>query len=286
MSAILPIALAVAALGPPRPSFLSDTAFCDAIGALPEGPIQGALLPGALGTGRPTCARHAVGAGIGLGLTVDLPRFYGALGAAFQFSGRLRVHRRVEVFADVELLRYDRVIAPFSADAVGFGTTSVGATAMILERPRGALSARTRVVFPTATGLHPNTAPFGFDLGLFAATTPVAPLLLRIDLGVLGSAVAGPGPDLPRFGLTVTGGAELRPVRGFGFAADLHARFGYDAPLGALAAGLGLRFSDDRRFGFEVGVTLPFAGRERRTVVAGLRGTVQLGPVAERPPHP
>lgn len=263
---------------PPAPSRLSDHAFCEALGPLVEGPAHATLLPGRLGGGRPICARNAVGLSGGLGLAIDLPRFYGALTGSVAVDGRLRLHDRIEVFAEVEAFRYERVIAPFSAGVASLGYTALGATGRLVERPRAALGLSGRVVLPTAFSLHPQTAPFAFDFAALVAATPVAPVLLRLSLGVLGSAVAGPGPDLPRFGVTVTGGLELRPVRTFAFVADLHGRFGYGAPLSALAGAFALRFSDDRRFSLEIGAALPFAGQERKDAVASIRAQVELGP--------
>ena len=95
----------------------------------------------------------------------------------------------------------------------------------------------------------------------------------------------GKGPSQPRTGGTLTAGAELRPAGGFAVALDLHAGYGYTAPLDVLAGAVALRASDGKRFGFELAALVPLAGRERAAARVDLRWSVRLGPISS-PPMP
>ena len=77
----------------------------------------------------------------------------------------------------------------------------------------------------------------------------------------------------------MSGGIELMPAPQFAFVADVLGQFGYAAPVDVFAAALALRFSDNKRFGFEVGATIPIAGRERAAVRIDLRASVRFGPI-------
>ena len=47
------------------------------------------------------------------------------------------------------------------------------------------------------------------------------------------------------------------------------------------AAALAVRVSDAKRFGFELGATIPLAGSERTMVALDLRFTARLGPLPQ-----
>jgi hypothetical protein len=51
-----------------------------------------------------------------------------------------------------------------------------------------------------------------------------------------------------------------------------------------VAAAIALRLSDRHRFGFELGITIPIAGRERTAVALDLRWSVRFGTFP--PVHP
>jgi hypothetical protein len=107
------------------------------------------------------------------------------------------------------------------------------------------------------------------------------------QVGLLHSFALGKGPAQPRVGAVVTLGTELSPVPGFAVAIDVHAGFGYAAPLDVLAAALALRFSDNKRFGFSFGATIPLLGRERTLVRIDLRASIRIGPITPgEPPAP
>jgi len=109
---------------------------------------------------------------------------------------------------------------------------------------------------------------------------------LHADLGMIHSVGLGKGPGQPRIGATVNFGAEFRPAWRFSVVTDLHASFGYTEPLDVFAGALGLRFSDGKRFGFDLGATVPIAGRERAALRIDFAWTVRLGPISEAPADP
>ena len=155
-----------------------------------------------------------------------------------------------------------------------------------VDRERVALGVHGKVVLPTAVPLYENNRPLGVDLGLTGQFLAHQRIQVHADLGLVHSVGLGNGPTQPRIGATITAGAEFRPAWRFTIVTDLHAGFGYTAPLDVLAAALALRASDGKRFGFELGATVPLLGRERAAARIDLAWTVRFGAVTEAPPDP
>lgn len=251
------------------------------VDGMADGPVVAGLLDGNLGRARRACVRDEVGVTVGGLLVADTPNFYGHLVGGLTLDGSLAVDDRTEVFATLELFRYDSVISALTSTYTGLGHTGIGASRVLTASDRGVLALNGKVVLPTAFGLYRNSWPFGVDLGLAGAWQAHDVVRLHGQIGALASAAASRGASQPRLGAMTTVGAELRPGRAFAVVADLASGFGYTAPLDVVSGALGLRFSDGKRWGLEIGGTVPFAGRERATAAVDVRNTVRLGPIRE-----
>lgn len=244
---------------------------------MPTGPVTAGLLDGDLGTGHRVCGRSEVGLDAGGLLLVDMPEFYGRLSAAGTLDGSLAVSDRVELFAALEFLRFENVITPIPATAFGLGHTSLGAGWAFLLREKVALGLNGKFVLPTAVGIYENAWPVGMDIGVAGQFAVSSKVQFHAQVAFLGSAAISRGASDPKAGGAVTFGTELRPGKAFAFVFDLYGNFGYRAGLDTLAVAMGLRFSDGKRFGFEVAGAVPFAGRERAMVRIDLRASIRLG---------
>ncbi len=265
----------------PRPA---TAQLCADMGdGLPAGPIISSTLDGNLGNAHRFCGRSEVGLGVDALLLVDMPNFYGHLAVGGKLDGSYAVSERFEVFGSFEFLRYESVITPIAADAVGLGVSNVGAAGQLLVRDKWGLGLNGKIVLPTAAGIYRNAWPVGFDLGLAAQFKASSKVHFHVQLGGLTSFAISKGAANPRIGGVLTAGTELRPGKAFALAIDLHGNFGYRAPLDTLAGALALRFSDGKRFGFSLGAVVPFAGVERAMVAVDLRASIRLGPFT---PHP
>jgi len=257
---------------------------CESFGyGLPQGPITAALLDGRLGAGQRTCGRSEVGLDAGGMLLVDTFNFYGHLLGGLTLDGSLAIGSRGELFARMEFLRFQQVITPTSATHLGLGHTTLGGTWRFLIQPKASLGLTGKVVLPTAFDLYKNAWPIGMDVGVTAVATPLRWLSLHAHGGLIASAVITQGDPMPLVGGVVTAGLALQPVAGFAFVADLHGNFGYRGPIDVFAGALGVRFSDKKRFGFEVGATIPIAGVERSALRLDLRASIRLGPYRPAP---
>ena len=258
----------------------------DAGDGMPTGPVIAGLLDGNLGAAHRACGRNEVGLDVGGLLLVDMPNFYGRLSAGGSLDGSAMVHPRVELFGRLEFLRFENVITPIPATALGLGFTSVGVGWQVLRKDKVVLGLNGKTVLPTAAGIYDNAWPIGLDLGLALQVAAARGVHLHGQASFLGSAVASKGPAFPRAGGAVTFGTELRPGKAFAFVLDLYGSFGYRGPLDALAVAFALRFSDGKRFGFELGGMIPFAGTERAMVAVDLRASIRLGKYSPHPGKP
>jgi hypothetical protein len=250
---------------------------------MPTGPVVAPLLDGGLGRAHRVCGRSEVALRGGGLILIDRPNFYGRVSAGLTLEGSYAPTKYTEIFAGLELLRYDTVIQSLTASQFGFGHTYVGAAHRRVIGERTSLGFNGKMVLPTAVGLYREAWPFGLDFGLsgqFAATPKVH---LHGQIGLLASVAASQGNPGFRVGAAFTGGAEFLPVRRFAIAADLHSIVGYTDVLDVLAGAVALRFSGLKRFGFELAGTFPFAGRERAQAVVMLRASVRLGSITTPP---
>jgi len=247
---------------------------------LPTGPTRAGLLAGDLGAGHRACGRKEVGLSFGGALTVDLANFYGRLGAQFALDGSWMVTDRLEVFAELELLRIEMLITPLASSSINIGHASMGVSYGFLRTRPLALAAHSRIVLPTAAGLYQNAFPFSLDVGVAGQLAINRHLNLHGDSTFLFQAMAGKGPAAPRAGAAVVVGAEFIPIPEVAIVLDLKTRFGWAGePVDMLAGAIGLRFSDCKRFGFEIAGTIPIVGRERAAAAVELRASVRFGKI-------
>ncbi|MCP4867412.1 MAG: hypothetical protein GY898_01675 [Proteobacteria bacterium] len=282
MRRLLLLLLAVALL---PTAALADGACDESTWGLPTGPVRAGLLEGELGAAHRVCGRSEIALDGGGLLLVDLPNFYGRLAAAIRIDGSWAWGPRGELFGSWEAFRYDSLITPLSSSAIGIGHLTVGAGYRFVDVKRVSLGVNGKVVLPTAVPLYRNVAPFGIDLGLAARFMAHKRVHFHGQAGLLHSFAVGKGPGQPRVGAVVTAGAELAPAPQFAVAIDLHAGFGHTAPVDVFAAALALRFSDNKRFGFSVGATVPLLGRERAAARVDLRASVRFGPITPGVPR-
>ena len=245
---------------------------------LPSGPVTSGLLDGDLGRAHRVCGRSEIGLDAGGKLLIDLP-FFGYLSAGVRLDGSWAWGPRGELFGSFEVLRYDSLIAPLASSSLGIGHTTVGAAYRFLDRPAVSLGVNGKLVLPTAAPLYRNAWPIGIDAGLAAQFRVHPKVQFHAQAAAVHSFALGKGPGQPRIGAAVTAGTELRPDPTFAVVIDLYGSFGYTAPLDVFAAALALRFSDGKRFGFNVGATIPIVGRERSQVRFDLGATVRFGPI-------
>jgi hypothetical protein len=250
---------------------------------MPTGPVVAGLLDGDLGAPHRACGRNEVALDAGALLLVDAPNFYGRLSAGGTLDASVMLTERLELLVQFEFLRFENVITPIPATALGVGHLNLGLSGQIYRSDRWVLALNGKTVLPTASGIYHHAWPVGLDLGLAAQTVVARGVAFHGQAGFLGSAAISKGAAGPRMGGALTVGTELRPGKAFAFVLDLQGSFGYRGPLDALALAFALRFSDGKRFGFELGGILPFAGAERATVAVDLRASIRWG---EFTPHP
>jgi hypothetical protein len=244
---------------------------------MPSGPVAAPLRDGGLGQPRPTCVRSEVSVGVAGRLTADLDNFYGYVPGGLVVTGGGVVGHDVALFGRWEAVRVDLALASLTSMAVGVGPLQLGAQWGRDVAPGWAVGAHGSVVLPTQSALYQRVAVMGVDAGFSASWTPNGKVLVHQGAVVLGQWGMGPGPSQPRLGLDLHVGAELRPVTPFAVVLDLNAAVGMLGGLDALAPSLALRFSDGRRFGFELGARVPVVGDQRELAAVSLSGTARLG---------
>lgn len=249
---------------------------------MPTGPVDPTFHDGDLGAARRGCLRSEVGIGVGGRLTVETANFYGYIAGGLQLDGSVKLGDRFEVFAKIDAPRIDLAIASLSRMALGVGPLSGGFAFTQEVRDDLAIGTHAAVMLPTAYGGYQHTSPMGAELGI-NLTWQGAPILL-LHTSLVGYTAFGVGavPADPEFGMTANLGIEVRPTQVFGFVVDLDASLFYVETVDHIAPGIGLRFSDGKRFGFELGARLPVYGRERALVTLGARTSVRIGPIASR----
>ena len=252
---------------------------------MPTGPVVAPVFDGGLGRGYRVCGRSEVALRGGALLLVDKPNFYGRVSAGATLEGSWAPTKYAELFGGAELVRYDTVIESLTASAVGFGHMFFGGSYRMVMGERATIGFNGKFVFPTASALYREARPFGFDFGLTGHFAAHPKVHLRGQLGLMGSAMSGHAGVGFRMGASVTGGAEFLPVRRFAIATDLVGVLGYTDVLDYFAGAVAFRFSNLKRFGFELAGTFPFAGRERAQAVVMLRASVRLGSITAPPPR-
>lgn len=241
---------------------------------MPEGPVIGGFLDGDLGSPHRACGRTEAGFDGSAYAVIETENFYGHLIGSGTFDGSVALGT-TELFATLEAVRYDSVITPIPGSYLGLGHTTLGVSHQVSSSDTRVLAVNGRLVLPTAFGLYHNAYPLAADIGFATRLKAAERLFVNTQLGLLGSLAVSGAPQ-PRGGVAATLGGEWRAGRAFALALDVNGTFGYTAPLDVLAAALGIRFSDGKRFGFEIAATVPLVGRERSLATLDLRASVRF----------
>lgn len=250
---------------------------CDAYAdGMPTGPVSLSYYDGALAAPTRACPRSEVGGGIGANMVVQTEEFYGNVIARGELSGSYAPSDRFEVRVGLEPVRFQTTIASLSDSALGLGHLSMGATWQFARSEKWAFALTGGGYLPTATGLYVNAWPTGGQLSITGAYAPSDVVSFHHAQTLFGTVAFTKGPVIPRFGLASATGVEIRPAKVFAFALDVDTSFHHDARLDHVSAALALRFSDAKRFGFDVSLMRPLAGWQPALVVAGLKGTYRF----------
>lgn len=236
--------------------------------ALSDGPIALGFVDADVATGRRTCPRTEAALGARIDAVIDTPDFYGNILATGMLSGSYALSDKRELFATLELLRYQYVVnAVINTTQLAVGQTTVGASQVTFlgDAVGGAVSARLMLPTSFATG---NTRVFGAEVGHSVTWRPSSNLELHGWAGADFSAGLSAAPAFPRFGGLLNAGVQYSPVGWFGAALDLDGRVG---PLSYLAPAVALRFGLGRSVGAELAATLPVLGTDRHDAIVGLR---------------
>jgi len=248
---------------------------CADLDGMPDGPVTAGLFNGDLLRAHRVCGRTEVGTLGSAYLLADSAHFYGHIIASGILDGSFAVDEATEVFASLEAIRYDSVLAPFPDAYLGTGFTAVGASRRVRTTDSSSVAVNGKVVLPT-TGLYQNAWPFAFDLGLAAVYAGVNRIRVHAQLTAAFEVAAGTGPADPVVAVSPTVGAQWRPGKAFALVLDVTSSHGMTDPVDYLAGALALRFSDGKRFGMELGGTVPLAGRERALATVDLRFSTRL----------
>jgi hypothetical protein len=245
--------------------------------ALAEGPLPFAASVDALGPVRRAAPRSEVALGIGGGLILDEPGFYGMAQGALRIDGSWAVTPRWEVFAGLDALQLRYVQnATLGETTYTLGTLTAGGTWLALSLPDGRLDLAPFValLFPTSLEYR-NTRVLGGEVGisLRGAAASWLDWYAGASLPVTGT-VSDAGNQV-QAGASLVAGGSWTPWRWLRLSVQLTASFPFGHPMEQLAAGLGLRFAAGR-FGFELDGILPFAGTSRFDAGALLRAAYSV----------
>ena len=245
--------------------------------ALAEGPLPFAASVDALGPVRRAAPRSEVALGIGGGLILDEPGFYGMAQGALRIDGSWAITPRWEVFAGLEVLQF-RYVQNATLDETTYtlGALTAGGTWLALSLPDGRLDLAPFValLFPTSLEYR-NTRVLGGEVGvsLRGAATSWLDWYAGASLPITGT-VSDAGNQV-QAGAALVAGGSWTPWPWFRLSAQLAASFPFGHPMEQLAAGMGLRFAAGR-FGIELDGILPFAGTSRFEAGALLRAAYRF----------
>ena len=238
---------------------------------LGAGPVQASLHDGQLGLARQVCPVSEIGvAGSGLAV-MDLDNFYGQIRVAAQVWGNFMLSEDTELFALMEIYRYQTVISSISAESSGIGHTALGATHRLLTIEDFAWGLNSRIVLPTSTDLYSHAYPIGADLGTNAEYRILDWLAAHGQLSLLFSAAVSRAGAHPRFGAILTAGVSFQPFDSFAVVADTVTSFGYTDALDYFSASVALRLNIVAGLTLSLDAILPLAGRERALAAGALR---------------
>jgi hypothetical protein len=248
---------------------------CEPDAGLAVGPTAASLWDGELGRAHRVCPRTEVGLVPRALLLVDTPNFYGQIVVSAALDASVAADERTEVWLHLEPVRYQNVISAIPASFVGYGFTSVGMSRQLGAAGSTVTALQGQLVLPSAIELQGRALPFGLELGLGAERAFSSHWSAHGRVGAASSASFSRGPLQPRLGLLTTAGAVFRAGKAFAAVLDAQAAFAYTAAVDHVALAPGLRFAAGQA-GFELGASVPLAGRERTLAVVELHSTVRF----------
>jgi hypothetical protein len=244
--------------------------------ALAEGPLTYGFLSADVATGRRACPRTEVGLGVQGGAIVETQNFYGAITAAGLLSGSYAVRQDLEVFATLEVPRFQFVQnATLTGTTLALGQLTTGATYVALTRGPLVVSPSVRLQLPTSFA-SPRTRTVGAELGAAVLYRPLPRFEVHGYAGADVSAGLGAAAAQPRAGFLLNVGSEYALCSGFAAVLDANLHFGHRAVLDYVAPAIGLRFRAGEHFGAELGASVPLLGAERALAIGGLKLTYRL----------
>lgn len=212
---------------------------------------------------RRACQRDEYSFGVNAPIIPRPKEFYGNIRLSGILSGSTTVLEDTELFAELEVIRYQQVIASLSASYLGLGHLALGATERALTGDGWELAATAHATLPTAIGLYSRTYPLALDAGATGTTRISDALELHAYAGGRGTIGVGAGPADPRAAVILDAGLAWRVASWFAFAVDLEGAAGERALLDHAALGLGMRFRAADGLRFDVALKAPVAGDER-----------------------
>lgn len=244
--------------------------------ALAEGPVPFGFLSADVATGRRACPRTEVGLGLQGGAIIETKNLYGAVTAAGLLSGSYAVRPDLELFATLEVPRFQFVQnATLTGTSLSLGQLTAGATYVALTRGDFVLSPSVRLQLPTSFA-SPRTRTLGGELGAAALYRPTNRFEVHGYAGVDASLGLGAAAALPQAGFLLNVGSEYALCSGFAAVLDANVHFGHRAALDYVAPAVGLRFRAGEHFGAELGASLPLVGAERALAIGGLKLSYRL----------
>jgi hypothetical protein len=202
---------------------------------------------------------------------VEPENLYGRILATGTLTGSWAVSDRLELYAHLEAVRMDMLIAALSTTALGPGYTSVGASWRGLDREHWSVAVQGKLVLPTAFLEDEHGAPVGADAGAQFVWAPKDTLLVHAALQPNFGFAAGGGPLYPRFAANLDVGAEWRPFRRFGFVLDGVSSFARTDGRDHLGAGVGFRGGIGEHAGLALEARVPLVGGERALAAVDIR---------------
>lgn len=246
--------------------------FCTAwMDGVAQGPVEAGLADGDLGGAHRVCPMTSVGLTPTAYAIIEPENLYGRILATGTLTGSWAASDKLEIYARLEGVRLDMLIAAISTTAIGPGYTALGASWRGVEGDAWALAVQGKLVLPTAFLHDEHGAPMGVDAGVQFVWAAKDTLLVHAALMPNFGFAAGGGPLYPRAGVNLDVGAEWRAFKRFSFVLDGISGFGRTDTLDHAGVGLGFRGGIGEHAGLALEARLPLAGRERALTSADIR---------------
>jgi hypothetical protein len=228
-----------------------------------------------LGAPRAPCTEHALFVRLRGAVTIDLPDFYGTIGAAAILGLRAPV-------GPVELSIAARAVswefaqdASFKATDLQLGPIALGALLPLGTAGAGRLALAARVLLPYTDTAYGTDTPYAAgELALHGGVTASERLALYGSTALLAWGAS----STARAAANLSFGAGLKLGRPFAIHLGIEAQTGWYAfpDLDHLLVRGGLRFTTTRAGRFELAAAVPLAGRERTDAVVGIDWSLGL----------